>query len=290
MDDLGLLHEQALRVLGNEEIDQVYVEKLLQDFIHIYNIDTIEADIRSMVEKEAYFKQADSPERARLKKIATILEAILVEGIAKYDWLGKKIKILPPSKFDELCRGVDAIVELAQDDEVNEFLALGIDVSYRAVEGDLFEEKIERLLKDIDEQHLTQLKYFKDNQGNAMEGMYVPKVVVSVDGKTAENLVSLWERRKTDEGKTEFKNATIAVDIIGQIAEQCKLFAAYARTKGVEEIATKYDEAFELLLKISEEVPQAREAISRFTKSKFVDKIEEIIKNRKSPGGKLRAA
>ncbi len=97
-------------------------------------------------------------------------------------------------------------------------------------------------------------------------------------------MVNIWEKRKTPEGKETFKNHTIAIDIIGQIAEQCKLFAVYARKIKAEDIAQTYDEAYDLLLKISAEVPRAREAITQFKQSKFVNKIEEMIKNRNKSG------
>ncbi len=283
------LHEQALRILGNENIDESYKKRFIEDFITLYDYDEIETDLREVAEKEEWIKGNDTPERARLKKLATILEAILVEGIAKYNWLGKKIKIIAPSKYDELCHGVDAIVELARDEEANEFLALGIDVSYRSVQGDLFEQKIEHLLGDIDNQELTQIKYLKDNTGDPMEGLYVPKIVVSVDGKTTEKLVSLWENKKTPDGKVAFENHKIAIDIIGQIAEQCKLFSAYAQRIGANHIADAYDEAFKLLLKISEEVPEAREALTHFKQSKFVNKINEIIQARGSKSKRMVA-
>ncbi len=275
------LYRQAQRVLGDEAIDEEYVKTIVKDFITLYNYEEIENDIKNVIEKEERIKRTDTPEKARMKKLATILEAMLVEGIAKYDWLGTKIKILPPSKHDELFNSVDGIIELGRDEALNEFLALGIDVSFRSVKRELFEEKIETLLDYIDKGKLTQIKYFKDNNGEVMENLYVPKVVVSVDMKTIEELVQIWSNRKDPDFKEKFKKHTIAIDVIGQIAEQCKLFATYAAKIGFTDIAEKYDEAFELLLKISQEVPQAREAITSFEQSKFVNKIEQIMNNRK---------
>ena len=284
------LHEQALRILGNEEVDEAYKKRFIADFITLYDYDEIEKNLNDVIKKEEWIKNNDTPELARLKKLATILEAILVEGIAKYNWLGKKIKIIAPSKYDELYHSVDAVVELGRDDDANEFLALGIDVSYRSERGDLFEDKINNLLKHIDEQELTQIKYLKDNKGKAIEGLYVPKIVVSVDGKTTENLINIWENKKTPDGKIAFENHKIAIDIIGQIAEQCKLFSAYTRSIGADHVADAYDESFELLLKISEEVPQAREALTQFKQSKYINKIQQIISTRNTRGNNLKAA
>jgi hypothetical protein len=272
------LYQQALHVLGNEEVNEDYVQHFIEDFITIYNIDEIEENIKEVIEKQELIKRRDTPELAHLKKLATILEAILIEGVTKYDWLGEKIKILAPSKFDELCRGIDAVIELSRGDEANEFLALGIDVSFRSVKGEEFELKVENLLKSIDRMRLTQIKYFKDNQGKPIENLFVPKVIISVDGKAIEDLIRIWENKGDEE--ESFKNHTIAIDMMGQIAEQCKIFSEYARSRGIDIIANTYDEVFELLLKISQEVPRAKDALVRFEKNKFVGKIQEIIDER----------
>jgi hypothetical protein len=103
-------------------------------------------------------------------------------------------------------------------------------------------------------------------------------VIISVDGKAIEDLIRIWENKGDEE--ESFKNHTIAIDMMGQIAEQCKIFSEYARSKGVDIIAKAYDEVFELLLKISQEVPRAKDALVSFEKNKFVGKIQEIIDER----------
>jgi hypothetical protein len=271
------LYKQALIVLGDEEIDEAYVEEMWKDFIHLYDGDEITRNMQEVAEKEEWIKYEDTPARAKLKKLATVLEAILVEGVTKYNWLGNKFKILPPSKYDELFNGVDGIIELIQDEKLNKFLALGIDVSFRSVEGELFEEKVSSLLGFIKERKLTQVKYFKDEKGDAIPDLYVPKVIISVDAKTIEEVAEIWSKRKEPEFKEKLTKHPLAFMIIGQIAQQCTIFSAYARKVGAEKVAEKYDEVFSLLLKISEEIPEAKKALSQFEENKFISKIQEIV-------------
>lgn len=271
------LYKQALIVLGDEEIDEVYVEQMWKDFIHLYDGDEIEQDIKDIIEKEERITYENTPVQIKLKKIATVLEAILVEGIAKYNWLGNKFKIIPPSKYDELFHGVDGIIELIQDEELNKFLALGIDVSFRSVDSDFFEKKVNNVLKYIKEDKLTHVKYFKNEHGDAVPDLYVPKVIISVDTKTIEEVAEIWSKRKESEFKEKLKRHPLAFTIMGQIAQQCTLFSSYARKVGALNVAEKYDEAFDLLLKISEEIPEAKKALSQFEENKFISKIEQII-------------
>jgi hypothetical protein len=271
------LYKQARIVLGDEKIDEGYIDQMWLEFKHLYDDDEIINDMKRVIEKEEWIKYNDTPSRAKLKKIATVLEAILVEGITKYNWLGNKIKILPPSKFDELFNGIDAIIELIRDEELNEFLALGIDVSFRAVDGKVFADKVNSLLDFIKERKLTEVKYFKDEQGDVVPGLYVPKVVISVDAETIEEVAAIWSKRKEPEFKERLTKHPLAFMIIGQIAQQCTIFSAYARKVGAEKVAEKYDEVFSLLLKISEEIPEAKKALSQFEENKFISKIQEIV-------------
>lgn len=271
------LCKQARVVLGDEIIDEGYIDQMWLDFKHLYDDDEIINDMKRVIEKEEWIKYNDTPSRAKLKKIATVLEAILVEGITKYNWLGNKIKILPPSKFDELFNGIDAIIELIRDEELNEFLALGIDVSFRAVDGKVFADKVNSLLDFIKERKLTEVKYFKDEQGDVVPGLYVPKVVISVDAKTIEEVAEIWSKRKESEFKEKLAKHPLAFMIIGQIAQQCTIFSEYARKIGAENVAQKYDEVFSLLLKISEEIPEAKKALSHFEENKFISKIKELV-------------
>lgn len=274
------LYKESLSILNDVEIDEKYVEDMLKDFIHLYNIDEITRDIEKIIEKEQRIKNLDTPERKKTKKMATILEAILIDGITNYDWLGKKIKIVPPNKFDELFKGFDGVIEFNNSEKINDFLALGIDVSFRSVDGDLFEEKVNNLLNNINNDELTQVKYFKDNNGEAIENLSIPKIVISIDAKTLEQIMLIWSKKNDINYKDKFKNHTIAIDIIGQIADQCKILAKYANDIGAKNVAKRYNEIFDLLLKISEEIPKTKAIISQADNNKFVNKIKELINKR----------
>lgn len=276
---LELLQESHI-TLHDTKVDEAYEEYLRENFIHLYNIDEIAQDVRDAREKEERIERLDTEERKKAKKFATILEAMLIDGIKNYNWLGDQINVVPPSKIDELLHGVDGIVELEKNKDENEFLALGIDISFRSVEGDLFEQKVSNLLNRIDQAKLTEIKYLEDKNGGTVEGVNAPMVVISVDAKTMKALMVLWYKAKHHGDVEDFKKSTLAIDIIGQIADQCKIFSQYAKTVGQEEISEKYDEVFDLLLDISSKIPQTRRIITEFESNKFVSKIQEIADER----------
>ena len=273
---LEKLHTQALKFLGNAELNE---KEFIDTFVTLYSIDEIEGDIKSIKEKEEEIKQKDTPEKARMKKIATVFEATMTAGITNYDWLGKKIKIHAPSKFDELKRGVDAIIEFDKDEAGNDYLALGIDITFRNLSSSLFEEKVNGILKDIDNDHLTQVKYFQKSDETEVEGLHVPKVVLSASFDTVKELAFLWSKLKDPAYKEKFKKHKIKYDIVEQIVSQCELLSSYAAEKNHPAIAKAYRDIIDILLYMSEtEVPELKMLFGDTSQNKVSNQVEQVIK------------
>ena len=100
----------------------------------------------------------------------------------------------------------------------------------------------------------------------------------------------IWSKKDDPEFNKQFKNHTIAIDIIGQIVKQCERLRDYATSVNAGTVAQKYEEILDILSKIYEEVPKTKMKISEAEDNKFVIKMENIIKKRlESKAGKKAA-
>src|SRR5687767_1508774 len=101
---LGTAHEKAVKVLEDSSIE-------MEDFQDLYGTGNIRRDSEYVALREKQFQETDTADDIEQKKLADILEAILIERMELDNWLGPNAETFKTSKYDDIHNGVDSIVE-----------------------------------------------------------------------------------------------------------------------------------------------------------------------------------
>ena len=279
IENLDELYKQAVTMLGDNEVHE---HELLEKFTKIHGIEKIKQDIYDIAIIEKKIEIHSTPETIKTKKVATILEAIMATGIVhkKFEWLGEGVKIQVPPRIDEVKKGVDAILEFIRTDAENDFLALGIDITFSNIHSDGFHKKINNILNGIDRNKVTELEYFQDENDEPVVGLKMPKVIFSIRADQIEDLVNIWGNRKLETYKKRFKDHHIKFYLVEQIISQCEIFATYATKKGFLHIANLYRDVIGIAKKIQKksfEIPGINIARGKIKPLEY--ELELIINN-----------
>lgn len=212
-----------------------------------YSKKMVESDLAYVNEMEAKFVKEREMNNETRENVewATIFEAVLRDQIDMNDWFGGEAQIITPSRYDDIKNGVDAIVEFTGDDRSASHLALAIDVTFSHNLAD----KINRIKSDIENGHLTQIKYFFSESMN-IKGQLddVPHIVVGADKNMIMELGGLWRSKKQKElacHKAQFQ-------ILEETRIQLQAFGEYANKKNQSKIANEYAKSLAIINKIIE--------------------------------------
>jgi len=125
------------------------------------------------------------------------LESIIVSEAKSCNWFGSEpYEIMVTSEYDDYKNGIDSIVEFQQEKGVS-YLGLAVDATF----GTDVSRKFKRILREIDNGEMPEVKYFK-SEYLALKGMKgkLPRVVIGVD---IEKIKELMELRLDKEEKTK---------------------------------------------------------------------------------------
>ncbi len=162
------------------------------------------------------------------KKIATITERGLAYGVSELGWYGDNISIEPASEFDDVKRGVDDVLEIKKDGDESSFMGLGIDVTFRGLYSEQFQNKFFNLLKSIRNGHQTKVKFFKNHKGEMMKEFAVPKMVLFFSVNDVKDIVEMVKSADNSDNKNDFNNSPQKFNVMNQIINSCKHLAAFA--------------------------------------------------------------
>lgn len=153
---------------GNTDIERAYnrAKEVLSHAIPLENFSDIykdvETDLKYVETMEKLFAETIEKDPEELKKVyrlSTILEAIILEEGELANWFGENATTIVPSRFDDIRNGIDCIVEFEEGENSASHLALAVDI----VAGSEIQRKIDRIKKDIEEGHLSEIKYFSSD-------------------------------------------------------------------------------------------------------------------------------
>jgi hypothetical protein len=187
----------------NFEIIFDYGEKLErpnpEDFSDIYPREEIERDVKKLEEIERKIAESEHINEQRGKAF----EVLLVDQIHDGEWMGQEAMITQASRFDDVIKGVDPIVEF--DRENAERMAIVVDVSTAsdiAVVEKKIRKNIDKLFKGG---RFLEVKYFQsqicDSGGTYYKGRLenlIP-VVVGADRRNADVLFEIFTELKMHE-------------------------------------------------------------------------------------------
>jgi hypothetical protein len=293
-NDITDLYNEALKLekVGGLESEEYYYEFTKRGF---YSQAEVKKDFTDLKEREDEFRERERPEREKAKKIATMTEIALQYAVSGLKWYGKNVKIQPTSKFDDIKRGVDGILEILKKNEESNFMGLGIDVTFRGLYSEQFKEKFFSLLRTIESGHKTKVKYFKRHDGKFMKEFAVPKVILSLDLSDVKNLVYYLKNIKDQKIEDEFRNSDMRFEVMNQIIRQCSILSNFAK-RHENNIYEEYTEAWLSIKALAQENPEIKTMIEVVHNDPMSRHLSNLMKefeeeeNKDGPANQKRVA
>ncbi len=230
----------------NKESDDYYLEFAKLGLVKRGAIE-VRKDLTALRVREKEF----SENIMKQKKIATMTEIGLDYVVSELRLYGENIRIGSTSKYDDIMRGVDSVMEFVAPGTQTEFLGMGIDVTYTGLRGRGYEDKIFKLLSSIRNNEKTKVKYYTNSNGEPVEEFPVPKIVLSFDVKDVRNLMYLLKNTGDTKAKQEFIQSAFKDKIMNQIIMQCEKLSHFAKQHD-NTISVEYDRVLQALTAIAE--------------------------------------
>ncbi|MGB3988864.1 MAG: hypothetical protein WBK67_04200 [Minisyncoccales bacterium] len=131
------------------------------------------------------------------EKRGQAFEVLLVDQVYNGEWFGPEAMPVQTSRYDDVLRGVDMIIEFDREDEI-ERVALAVDASTTS-EIDHMERKIKRNIRRVTEDFWPlEVKYFEsqinDSNGNYFKGELkglIP-IVIGADRQNADRVFDIF--------------------------------------------------------------------------------------------------
>lgn len=215
--------------LENEKIkERAFVDENLKSFT---NKDVTNDEDRVRLRKEDFKSEPDHLSDLDIEKIeigkkrATALEKICIniagkrdsDGSPRYGWYGPKSYTVETSEFDDICGGVDGILEFDMGGGQSHKIALAIDASMKADLSSI-RRKMKRGAEKIAEGKM-EVKYFKsavsDYKGKLKN---IIPVVLGLEGDKANEVIKLFAQIVTLESKQD-KTPNEDMDLAYKIRE-----------------------------------------------------------------------
>lgn len=221
-------YEKAARVLNTPEYS---IQE--SEFVPVYGQDAVDRDLAHVKKLEGYFAQNDSPESKNTKKIADVLEAIVLTQSEMSNWLGEA-KTLRSSRYDDYVNKVDMLAEWFSPGEGSRVLGLGVDVTFGF---SAVQKKLREIKAEVDSGKLGSIRYFKDERGDIMGTRNnVPRTVIGVSQPVVQELSRLWiEGEKRQLGEHPVQRI-----FVNQITSQLRTMQRYAESNGKDDVAHAY--------------------------------------------------
>lgn len=245
-----------------------------EEFHEVYGEEVVAKDQAEAARLEQLFEKSDTPEEKNAKKIADVLEAIVLMQSEMNEWLGSATT-LRTTKYDDYVNKVDMLAEWSHPDDGSRVLALAVDVTF----GNIGVEKKMRGIKDeIDSGMLGKVRYFKDTDSNFVGTRNnVPRAVIGVAQPQVEELARLW---MANDNKALAKHSVQRL-FIGQIVSQLTAMRDYAQRTGKIQVVSAYNQA----LAITRPLLESKSVIERgdYSEDQVARAIREKTKEHFAP-------
>ncbi|MCL5004425.1 MAG: hypothetical protein M1170_00560 [Patescibacteria group bacterium] len=257
-----------------EKAHNVLMEDIIcpEDFIDLYGLKNVEEDIKYVKKMEDKFNQEESPEKKELRKIASVLEAVVYDQVETNDWLGADATSIKSSRYDDIKNGVDNIVEFYKEEDFSSsHMALAIDETFSSD----INEKFERIKKEIKQGELAQIKYFVSDRLNIRgELSKIPRVVIGADAKTIKEVGELW----LEKNNKDLAKHPVQFLIIEEMLLQLEAFKNYAQKVNQPDIALIYEKTQKILQKIYDDKKDLKNSQNNFKNDGVYNAITNNLK------------
>ena len=255
---------KAKEVIKRDEIK-------LEDFEDLYGKENVQKDKEYVRKMEYLFNKERNSEKDNSSKLATIFESVIHEHGELSDWFGPSAFTIKTSRYDDIKNGVDEIVEFIEENKKFSHLALGVDVT---IANETY-SKFKKIIDEINQGKLAEIKYFKsDELGIRGELKNVPRVIISVEGKTVRELGGMWLEGKNKELSEHF----IQYQILEEILLQSKFFSLYAEKKNQIKIKDTYEHLNKIIENIYQQKIQNKKEVNKtYGKDRAFYTIKDIL-------------
>jgi hypothetical protein len=282
--DLDLVYVQALSLGSREEREK---PQHYYDFADAGLIkgghEEVDKDLADTVLREEQFKKKYAeidPEYAMFAeknaKIATIVEQALAYSVSELGWYGENVKVSSASRFDDVKRGVDDVLEITKKNEDDKYLGLGIDVTYNGLQSERYKDKFERLLESIRVGQKTKIKYFKNQKGEPMPEFVVPKIVLHFKGVDVKELAHFVRNFQDPVAREALAKSPMKASVINQVIVQCEILADFA-DEFHNSIALKYRSIMNAISELATKDIQVKEMLTARTDNETSLRLKQIL-------------
>jgi hypothetical protein len=246
------------KILSLEKNREEETEEYYYGFTSVgYTKQEIEKNIQEIKERENLFAVKDLgsekvQEVKKSKKIATMAEIALEYGVSDLGWYGENVKIRPTSKFDDIKRGVDDLLEIKKKTLETSFMGLAIDVTYRGLHSEQYKQKFFTLLKSISSGYKTNVKYHTNDNGVMMKEFAVPKIILYFNFSDVKSLIHMLKNIDIPEIKEQLKNHPQKYAVMNQIITQSKKLIGFSKDFG-NDISQGYSDILSAINELAEE-------------------------------------
>jgi len=282
-EDLDSLYQKCIETdTASLEHEQYYF-----DFVDAGLIkggqDEVRNDLNALVGRKQDFEQKkqertkeDQQKLERAKKIASITERGLADGVTKYKWYGENVTITPASEFDDIKRGVDDILEIRKEDEESSFIGLGIDVTYRGLESEEFKQKFFKLLESIYEGYKTKVKYGRNYRGEPLKEFAIPRMVLSLTVNDVKDMADILRHGNEEAYKEKLQNSVQKYNVMRQIVQSSKILSGFAE-ESQNNIFRKYNAVISSFKELSWENPEIKKILESEQDDQVSKKLSALV-------------
>lgn len=288
---------------GNEDFDSVYkksqnLEKnKIKEGLEYYEefeflvrggMEEIDRDWKSLSDTEEAIEEENNQlsrrkfkRHEKAKKISDIVESGIAYAVTELGWYGENISIEPTSEFDDIKRGVDDVMQIRREDNLDLFLALAVDVTFRGLLSDEYAEKFFSLLKSIAKGRKTRIKYFKNHQGEKMEEFAVPKIVLYFDRPDVKSLVEIVRNSDNPEMLEKLKSSPQKIALLNQVVAQCEVLSEVA-SDSHNDVFEQYDDFVVAVRRLGEKDPEIQAILEKTKETAVLKHMKFLVKEFKS--------
>ena len=229
-------------------------------------------------DNETKYTPQEQLQREHYRRISVLTERAVVVGFSQAKWLGENVVMNMTSEYGDIVQKVDGILNIKRREEKDEFLGVGIDVTFNGLKGKLFQNKFVGLVDDIAKKNRTRVRYEVDSEGRPLEQFIVPRILIHFDSSHMKNLMDMLRSRNSETLQKDFEEAPEKKIVLKQIIHQCRKLGAFAK-EAQNNVFRSYYEFLDALEELSWDNKELAD-ILQSTKTEvndFTQRIDEII-------------
>ena len=253
------------------KVKQVFDKRLREkDFVgRPYSEGDVKADLAFVAERREEHRRNETPEKAEMKRLADMFEALVLWNAQMAEWFGSKAITIKTAEYDDYKNGVDMVVEFREDRSAL-YLGLAADVTFTS-DRTVIVKKFALLREEIKQGSLAQVKYFRSEHTH-IDGQLskLPEVIIGVSKGMVLELARLWAEGRNQ----ELANHRIGIMILRQMEAQLETFARYAESVGQKEAAQIYFDRLSLIQGI---LAEKAELVAKVESTPNTDPVHEEI-------------